>query len=325
MRTRHWPLSSSQFSTPLRLLGDIVLVVAARRSVRQMAKKRQVWGIGDVFLVRLADGTNAVAQIVEADVLNCASCAFFDLRISNEHEIVNLVSLPTERIFSILFVTKDELDQGTWSVVKKVSIAIPQASLPYEYLRSKGFVGAKIIGSGIIDRFLNAYYGLEAWDDWHDPNYLDKLLISPTKRPRHLLLKKSMQESLPNSGQESECQSNVALWSSAEADSMTDLDRKTLEHLEVRSEIGKSHLVLHYLYFRQEDSANNAADELRSSQFVVEIRIASGEQQWQVLAKHQIVPTAAAIAAVRRQMEQIADENSGEYDGWEAKIEKNAS
>jgi regulator of RNase E activity RraB len=205
--------------------------------------------------------------------------------------------------------------------VKRLSIDIPKASLPYEHLRSNGFVGAKIIGSGIVNRFLNAYYGFEAWDDWHDPNYLDTLLISPTKRPKHPILKKSMQESLSNPEQRSESQPQVAPGLSTKADSITDLDRKTLEHLQRRSKMDRSHLVLHYLYFKNKDSANKAADRLRSSQFVVEARLVSDEREWQVLAKHQIVLTADAIAAARRQMQQIADENLGEYDGWEAKVE----
>ena len=30
---------------------------------------------------------------------------------------------------------------------------------------------------------------LAPWDDWHDPFYLDKLLLSPDKKPKNVILK----------------------------------------------------------------------------------------------------------------------------------------
>jgi hypothetical protein len=70
-------------------------------------------------------------------------------------------------------------------------VSVPKESLPYEALREKNFVGASVRGSGIVNKFLNAFYSLHAWDDWHDPNYLDKLLISPTMKPSSLIYKRN--------------------------------------------------------------------------------------------------------------------------------------
>lgn len=39
-------------------------------------------------------------------------------------------------------------------------------------------------GIPIEDDFIKA-----PWDDWHDPEYLDKLLISPDKKPENLIYK----------------------------------------------------------------------------------------------------------------------------------------
>jgi hypothetical protein len=39
-----------------------------------------------------------------------------------------------------------------------------------------------------------------------------------------------------------------------------------------------------------------------------------------VLAKHELVPTEAAIAAARNLMEELAGVFRGEYDGWEAEV-----
>ena len=42
-------------------------------------------------------------------------------------------------------------------------------------------MGINTEGSAIIDDLLS-YFSLAPWDDWHDPEYLDKLLISPDKK-----------------------------------------------------------------------------------------------------------------------------------------------
>ena len=60
---------------------------------------------------------------------------------------------------------------------------------PCEPLRASGFIGATITGSGIVDDFVNAFHGLAPWDDWHDPRYLDTLLLDPSKKPRGLVYK----------------------------------------------------------------------------------------------------------------------------------------
>lgn len=153
-----------------------------------MGKRRQVWSVGDVFLVELQDGTSVVGQIVgqEKQALNSVSCAFFDLRVRSEAEVGEL---PLSAIFSILFVTRESLDRGIWRVIGNRPVTLPTDRLPYESCRSTGFVGAKIRGSGIVEKFLNAFYGLLPWDDWYDPVYLDGFLTSPDKKPRNLIFK----------------------------------------------------------------------------------------------------------------------------------------
>src|ERR1039457_7178468 len=142
-------------------------------------KHKQKWEIGNVFLVELKDGKFALGQIVgrETSVLNSLSCAFFDFRVSDPNDVDCIRELPTDKVFSVLFVTRDLLDSGHWKVVGSRPVSVQKELLPYEGLREKGFVGAKVIGSRNINEFLNAFYGLHPWDDWKDPQYLDKLLI----------------------------------------------------------------------------------------------------------------------------------------------------
>lgn len=156
-----------------------------------MARRNQSWSIGDIFTVRLNNGQFVLGQIVgrEAKVLNSATVAFYDYRFDAEDEAKKVGSLQREKAFSVVFSTRESLDSGDWHVVENREVGVSIEDMPYEHLRSSGYVGAKVVGSGILDEFLNAYYGLAPWDDWKDPQYLDRLLLSPSKKPSNLVFK----------------------------------------------------------------------------------------------------------------------------------------
>jgi hypothetical protein len=152
---------------------------------------KQKWSVGDLFVVTTPDGKLVVGQIVgqEQSVLNSVSLAFFDTRFDSMDE-AGVASIGPETAFAVLFTSRDLLDSGDWKVVGHRHPVIPQAMRPYEHLRKGGFIGANVIGSGNVQKFLNAFYGLSPWDGWKDPQYLDRLLISPTKKPLKLLYKR---------------------------------------------------------------------------------------------------------------------------------------
>lgn len=146
--------------------------------------RKPKWQEGDCFVIPLKDGTGLLAQILkrEPKAMNSVSCALFDQRVHpggiNEPQM--------SRLFSTILTTHDLLNSGRWKVTHSAKISVPVDKFPYEFLREKSFVGARIIGSGIIEKFANAFCGLYEWDKWADPNYLDKLLISPEVKPRNL-------------------------------------------------------------------------------------------------------------------------------------------
>lgn len=77
----------------------------------------------------------------------------------------------------------------------------------------------------------------------------------------------------------------------------------------------------HYLYFPERQVGERVANVLRSQGYVVEDRPGADEVQWLVLAKCNAAPTNATINEQRKFLEQIAKENNGEYDGWEADVQ----
>jgi hypothetical protein len=117
------------------------------------------------------------------------TCAFYDAKAPSS----NADPLPhcdSKQLVACLFTTHDLLDNGTWPVIGFSDPTMPPQFLPFEDTRERGWVGAKVYGSGIVMEFLNAYFGLAMWDDWADPSYLDKLLIHPSKKPANVRLKK---------------------------------------------------------------------------------------------------------------------------------------
>lgn len=158
-----------------------------------MTRRNQKWTVGDVFVIKTLDNRYVAAQIVgrEAEVLNSVTIAVFDEGFENPNDAMQ-AKLDTSYVISVVFSTRDSLDRGIWHIVGNRPVMIPKNLFPYEHLRGEAeWVGAIVHGSGIINEFVNAYYGLLPWDDWADPAYLDKLLVKPDKKPTHLVYKSS--------------------------------------------------------------------------------------------------------------------------------------
>lgn len=162
----------------------------AERAMKR--RKRVVWNVGDIFIVPQKDGKYSVGQVIgrEREALNSVTCAFYGIRLDEKPTGRVDLELPTRKVIAIHFVTPESLNFGMWIVVGH---AEPANTEMFDdilgQLKRDGFVGATVTGSGIIREFLDAFFGLAPWDDWADPNYLDTLLISPDKKPKHLLYK----------------------------------------------------------------------------------------------------------------------------------------
>jgi hypothetical protein len=136
--------------------------------------------LGDVFWVPIEDGSFVLGQIVEIEpeVLNSITCAFFNCRSSSGEKQTPLFSQP----ISIQFVTRDLFSSGKWKRQANQPVQISPASLPYREAKAREWVGAKVIGSGIITMFLAAFYGLRSWEEMKDPRYYQNLLLPGVER-----------------------------------------------------------------------------------------------------------------------------------------------
>jgi hypothetical protein len=153
-------------------------------------KQTQEWEAGDLFTVKLIDGTYAIGQVVDISIPHTASCAFFNRR---NHAPVPKPApkLTPEDIIAGATVIEAHLDRGAWEIFSRCPILLAKNKWPNEATRNKGWVGSRVYTGAILEDFLNAYYALAPWDKFYDPYYLDKILIDPSKKPSRLIYKSS--------------------------------------------------------------------------------------------------------------------------------------
>jgi len=151
----------------------------------RQSMKLQTPAVGAIFTIPLVDGSRAIGQIVgrEPQVLNSWTCAFSRLRLGKEEVAEPKDALLPEDVISVQFVTGDLLKKGRWKIHAHAPVRLPKSDFPHEECRANGWIGAKIIGSGIIESFLAAFYGLGYWDEMKDPEYYDHLLLLRISRP----------------------------------------------------------------------------------------------------------------------------------------------
>jgi hypothetical protein len=77
----------------------------------------------------------------------------------------------------------------------------------------------------------------------------------------------------------------------------------------------------HYLYFSKRPNAEEAGEQLRSRGFSVEVRKGASGEDWLALATKAPPETGEQMDELRDEMEGLAAQFGGEYDGWEAAID----
>jgi hypothetical protein len=143
-----------------------------------------MWRAGDFFSIPLEDGSFSLGQVisVEKPALNSAVCAFFSRRRKEDFRKLE-PSLTHDDLLSVQFATRELLDSGVWKVFAHDSPFDIGNYLDLSRVRAARYIGTKVIGCGALRRLMNAYFGLERWDVLHDPTYLERLLVSPGKKP----------------------------------------------------------------------------------------------------------------------------------------------
>jgi hypothetical protein len=88
------------------------------------------------------------------------------------------------------------------------------------------------------------------------------------------------------------------------------------------SDLTKPHSIEFYLYFPSQSAAEQAAARIRQTGFQAEVRRAAKGDDWLCLGRKKIVPELSTIQGITRELKVLAKSLQGDYDGWEAKVEK---
>lgn len=157
-----------------------------------MGMAQSQWRKGTVFLIPLQDGTCGVGQIITDEVMGSPTVAIYSVRFpcsANEHDMTALVR--DQCIALITLLGLQALKKGKWRPVGVREIALNSSQSENWKFRGANWVGSKLYSDTVVDALLNAFHGLEPWDDFADPEYLDKLLLPPATRPQGVKLIKS--------------------------------------------------------------------------------------------------------------------------------------
>jgi|SRR5712671_864020 len=88
------------------------------------------------------------------------------------------------------------------------------------------------------------------------------------------------------------------------------------------SDLAKPHTIDFYLYFPTESAADQAATRIRQTGFQAEVRRAAKGEDWLCLGTKMVIPELTTIRGITRDLDALAKSLHGDYDGWEAKVEK---
>jgi hypothetical protein len=150
-------------------------------------KKRVEIKSGDVFVIPLSNGKFAVGQVLDMGMTNTARIALFDEVIETTFEPDTKSLCETGKLISLIQVTREQLDYGVWKIITNKEVLIPLEKYPNEVFRERNWIGATIHDAAIAEDFVHAFFTLAPWDDWFDPNYLDKFLVDQSKKPKVLI------------------------------------------------------------------------------------------------------------------------------------------
>lgn len=144
---------------------------------------------GTVFLVPLKDQSFGVGQVLDFSVMGVPTVAAFDYRMQSKCELLDIPSLERPNCLAVITVSGGALKRRIWPMLGVREVGISWFDRPNEQFRAKNWIGSVSYTDNIVDVLLQAYFGLEYWDDFYKPDLLDGLLLPPRKRPENVMWK----------------------------------------------------------------------------------------------------------------------------------------
>lgn len=151
----------------------------------KMAKKIR-WKEGDVFTIPLLNKNFSVGHVLDLQMPNIVRIALYDEIIDiKKYDITKLCNY--DKLISLIATSREQLDFGVWKIIGFREQQIPVSKFPNERFRNNGWIGAIHYDAAVAEDFINSFYALLPWDDWGNPDFLDKLLYDSNKKPTNLI------------------------------------------------------------------------------------------------------------------------------------------
>jgi Uncharacterized protein conserved in bacteria, COG3076 len=189
---------------------------------------------------------------------------------------------------------------------KDLETVVAREAQPVEALRGRWFTWETGLGVAYfvseVDRLIDAPPVDEEWlAEWHE------------RREEHWQFVQWVRERIAQERQQAQEQAQVQ----AVDELLRDPTRGALLRAYAAGvDPAVPYWVEHFLYFPRRRWAQQAARQLRQLGYEVEVSEGATEGLWLVLARCQMLPTEENIDTVAEQLQELAAEYGGEYDGW---------
>lgn len=158
-------------------LSDVQKTEILERLKTWKRPKPARWKIGDVFSLKLKDGTFMFGQIIGTHLTKTSpTCAVFEIRKQTEEITADV--LKESRVISIENTDNEYLSNRTFKILFRAEPLIGMEN------SKKG----KSTGDTALLDLCNAYCGLEPWNVLYKDTYYDEMLLETVKRPESVLI-----------------------------------------------------------------------------------------------------------------------------------------
>jgi hypothetical protein len=134
--------------------------------------------VGDVFHVPSLDGGCYLGQVAvdKKQEIGAIFCFFYDGKFRCDQNCAPTELKPSE-IISAVLITPEALERQLWKICANSPIPDHPKLKLLPALREKNFVGAVIVGSGLVEKYLDTYFGLVEESFWPDLNYVRRFFL----------------------------------------------------------------------------------------------------------------------------------------------------
>jgi hypothetical protein len=151
--------------------------VAGESQVVAMSKRIKA-SIGDLFMIPRSDGKSALGQVLQEWGSGAICIAVFDCVLEGKAVPENLIDA-SPRAISMPSVAKAEITRGYWPIIGNAPVLADVRRGPHYEFEDRDFLGASWHSGGMIEKLIDAYYGLGTWEPYPGrPGHLRSMLLT---------------------------------------------------------------------------------------------------------------------------------------------------